>query len=639
MRWRVTIAVMVWISCLHIPTAAGRQAPVRQTSKDIEAEITPVPRAAAPGGTIKLLYTIYNYENDDQRVRIRVDRAGGWQPFDPEDESRELVVPGWDNIEGDLYVTVPADLRPGNRAVVRLLVRVVAEDGEVEARNVVPIVPRGSAKPGVRTFSGTATLGATGLRPGEMGAARRNEALTLSSKFGPRNAVSFTYDRGLRDALSNFRYEEDRTRMAGDARVNGWEATFGNTVTTPGNALSGPFVRGRGAAIRRSSGPLLAEFMAVQPSVLQGRSDGHAWRAAGGLRKPRARVAFTLADFARPGGYTSLASVQTTVLDPETQARQDYERRLTTASASNRVRAFGVDTQLTPSPAHNIAFRAGEITLANTAGIETHDPVGEFAYTMTTKALGLNARWRSMPATLPGIYLSGDERGADAQVRLNSSLHAIGSVSQYSTSTYGSSLAAHGQAFSTGLRAMRRGTFLEVRGNVRDSNYGTALTRQTISALASTTKGPWAVMANTDVGSEIVASRRAFTAFAMGSVKWTRDGNTWSLMVTHSDSAGIQRERADLLLSTRVRWAELAGGAWVTRGYAFGGQPGSWFSVGLPTGADTVATIGFDYSPVTWTAQPSLRGIVSIRKRFTAPVPFVPVARQSTSNAGAGSSR
>ena len=627
MRRIAAIASIAVASLFSVPsvTAAQSQAP---PSKDIEIEVTPVPRAAAPAATLKLLYTIYNYEDSDVRVRVRLDRTGGWQPVDADLEERELLVPSWDNVEGELFVTVPADVRPGQRSVVRLLTQISGDDGAAEARNVVSIAARGGVKPGVKTFTATTTFGATGLRGGDLGAPHRSEGLTLSSKLGPKDSFSLSYDRGLRDALSNFRYEEDRTRVAGNARFAGWEVTFGNSVSSPGHALSGPYVRGRGAAVRRTSGALVAELIAAQPTVLQGRSQGHVWRALGGLRSSRASFAVSMADFGRPGGYTSLARVQTTVLDPETQARQDYERRLTATTTSNRVRALGVEGQLTPNHVHTVSLRTGELWLANTSGIETRNPVGEASYALVTARIGMNARWRHMPATLPGIFLPGNDLGADGHVRLAKDVHAIGSVSTYSTSTFGASLAANGQSTSIGVRAIGRGKFVEIRGNVRESDYGTASTRHTVSATASMSKGAWALTTNNDVGSERVAGRSAFNVFAMASVRWTRDGNTWSLTMTHSDTAGVRRERADLLLSTKVRWAELAGGAWVTRGYTFGGQPGSWVSIGVPAGAETILTVGLDYTLLTWTSPSSLRGVVSIRKRFTAPIPFVPVAQK-----------
>jgi hypothetical protein len=58
----------------------------------MEAEIIPVPRAAAPGGVVKLMYTIFSYEDSDQRVRLRMDADSGWQLLDSEAADREILV-------------------------------------------------------------------------------------------------------------------------------------------------------------------------------------------------------------------------------------------------------------------------------------------------------------------------------------------------------------------------------------------------------------------------------------------------------------------------------------------------------------------------------------------------------------------
>ena len=82
------------------------------------------------------------------------------------------------------------------------------------------------------------------------------------------------------------------------------------------------------------------------------------------------------------------------------------------------------------------------------------------------------------------------------------------------------------------------------------------------------------------------------------------------------------RQRLDLLTSVQLHGVELSGGAWATRGYTFGGRPGTWGSVGLPIRGDSLLTLGIDYAPLTWTSAPALRGSVSVRKRFSVPIPW-----------------
>jgi hypothetical protein len=71
-----------------------------------------------------------------------------------------------------------------------------------------------------------------------------------------------------------------------------------------------------------------------------------------------------------------------------------------------------------------------------------------------------------------------------------------------------------------------------------------------------------------------------------------------------------------------LREFELAGGAWGTRGYAFGGRPGMWTTIGVPLGHEFLVTVGAERSPFTWTSEPTWRGLLTIRKRFDLPLPF-----------------
>lgn len=72
-----------------------------------------------------------------------------------------------------------------------------------------------------------------------------------------------------------------------------------------------------------------------------------------------------------------------------------------------------------------------------------------------------------------------------------------------------------------------------------------------------------------------------------------------------------------------VRGVELAGGAWATRGYASGGLPGGWTSVGFSVGGGRFLIVALDYSSPTWTASPGLRAMLAIRQGLTLSMPFV----------------
>jgi hypothetical protein len=176
------------------------------------------------------------------------------------------------------------------------------------------------------------------------------------------------------------------------------------------------------------------------------------------------------------------------------------------------------------------------------------------------------------------------------------------------------------------MRFSRGARRVELRGNYRESQFTTANVRRTVSLTAATPVGPATLSGNADVGEQDTGTRVDPVAFYRTDLRWVKEAGTVSLGASHSESLGIGRQRVDVMTSLKLRDVELAGGAWATRGYAVGGRPGMWTSVGIPVGYDSLATFAIDYSPLTWTAAPSLRGSVSIRKRFTLPVPFMGAA-------------
>jgi hypothetical protein len=164
---------------------------------------------------------------------------------------------------------------------------------------------------------------------------------------------------------------------------------------------------------------------------------------------------------------------------------------------------------------------------------------------------------------------------------------------------------------------------VEVRGNYRESQYSTMTVNRTISVLAGTPLGPFSVSGNADLGQQDTPTRTNRVAYYRGDVRWAKDVGTISFNASHFQSLGVGRQRVDLIASLKAKDMELAGGAWATRGYTSGGKPGMWTSIGVPVGYDSTLTLGIDYSSLTWTADPSLRGSVTIRKRFSVPMAFV----------------
>ena len=143
-----------------------RAAVAAKGSKDFLVALTPVTRAASPGGSAKLRYTVVSNEETDERVRLRVEAGSGWRLLDLEVLQQELLLEAWDKIEGEFDVVVSEEAQIGERQLVRLFVAVAGEPGEMEARGYVSVVKRGRIKPACRPRrspprSGCRTLGPT----------------------------------------------------------------------------------------------------------------------------------------------------------------------------------------------------------------------------------------------------------------------------------------------------------------------------------------------------------------------------------------------------------------------------------------------------------------------------------------------
>jgi hypothetical protein len=309
------------------------QTALPSVSKRIEAELVLEPRTAAPGAAIKLRYMISSYEDTDTRVRMRIEAGPGWMLLDTDNERRELLLEKWENIEGELYVLLPDDARVGERQLVRLLVELVGEPGVIQAQDYVSVGRRGGVKSGGPVMAATVTVGLSRLGGG-MDQAQQATAVSMSTKFRRDSTFSMFYDRGLRENLSNFRFEEQRTRLSGNLRHAGWDVTFGNYVSSSAHTLAGPYVLGRGVSVGRPVGRLLVELTASQPNTIGGEAGGHLLRGRIGVRTPRLSLAFLGSDFGRPvGGYTTLARVQQTLVSVDTEERIEIERRLTANAA------------------------------------------------------------------------------------------------------------------------------------------------------------------------------------------------------------------------------------------------------------------------------------------------------------------
>ncbi|MDP1572148.1 MAG: hypothetical protein Q8L86_19295 [Vicinamibacterales bacterium] len=596
----------------------------RRTSRRIESAIAAVPRTGVPGAPVRIFFTVSSYEDGESRLRLRIHGGAGWTLLYPEVEEKEWLLGAWEDIEGEIHLLIPEDAAVGERQLVRLLVDIVGEPEGIEALTHVSIVKRGVARPGVSIMSGSSTIGMSqsgggNVHPQVLG------ALSLSSTFGRRSHFSVSYDQGLRQTLSNSRYEEAHTRVSGSLRHQGWDLSFGNYVSSVGGALTGPYVRGRGAGVRRIAGRLLGEFVVAQPNTVGGAATGHLVRGRAGVRTSTMTVALTASDFGRPaGGYTTLSTVQTTVQAPDAEEALDFERRLTAAAAANRVRGLGMEVEFRPTRAHRFTAKGGGVWLSNASGAHANAPAGEVTYSLSTPRAMVHARWRDTPRTVSGVSIPGDELRADASLRIFSApVRVVGSAYQTSLETVDRHFNSRGEGGSVGVRYVRGTRNVEVRGHYRESQYSTTTVRRTFSVLTGTSVGPFSLNGNAEFGQQDTQTRHDRVAYYRGDLRWVKDTGTMTVSATHSNTGRVTQQRLDLLASLTAGAWELAGGAWVTRGFTFGGRPGIWASVGAPVGDDWMVMLGVDYSPLTWTAAPVPRGSLSIRKRFAFPVPFM----------------
>jgi hypothetical protein len=605
-------AVDLWV--------VARAAPGTSSVLDMTAQVTAIPSAVPPGGSVKLRFTIVSNEEAGHRLRLRVGAAAGWQ-LGPDDEEREWVVDAFSRLTDEVDMMVPEDATPGERQLVRLLVQAVGDPGVVEAQAYVAVVGSGN-QVGGGSLSGSWSAGVSRLSGG--GDAFAVGGLEMASSFGNGGALTFSFDRGLESELSNYRYTDEPAFVEGSLKYAGWDVTVGTRLFSPGTAVSGPSVQGVGGALRHRTGRLVADLLVARPTLFEGDAAGHMVRGRTGIRTRRLVLAGAFSDFTRPeGGYTTLPRAQDVPLDPDEEDQLEIERQFGAGAPSNRVHGAGLELEVRPNRLHRFTARAGHIWLANAVDTRVSGASGEAAYvfSMPQKAT-FTARWRQMPATVPGIYILGDELVADGTVRLSGPFSLVGRAYQNASETAGRTLKASSEGGSFGFRLQGGGRRFEVRGHVRESEFVRRTVRRTVAVTAGLPLGPFTATANVDLGQQDNGLRVAPIAFYRGDVRWFGDAGSISLSATRSETWGVIRDRADVIASWNVRRWELAGGAWATRGYIVGGDPGMWVRVGAPVARDLLLTLGMDHAPPEWGAAPTWRGMIGLRKRFGVATPF-----------------
>lgn len=602
----------------------GVQHTTTLSAKNLQAEVVAVPEAAPPGAAVRLRFYIYNNEESDERLRLHVVAGPGWTLSDADQERRELLVEAYSDVEGDLDLMIPKDAAVGARQLVRLLVEVIGDAGAVEAQNYVTVVKRGRSTSVGPVVTGTSTMEMSRLGTSGLAEAQSASGLELATSLGADTSITFSYERGLRDNLSNYRYDEEPSKIGGNLRRGGWDINFGNHVPSQGNALAGPFVQGIGGGLRRTTGRLLADLVVTRPAQFGGDANGHLVRGRLGLKTKKGFIAFAGSDFGRPdGGYTTLPTVQQIPLDADEEEQIEIERALTARAPSNRVQGAGMELEFRPNRTHRFTARTGALRLANAVGNRSTSPVGEASYAFSSPQIAtFNLRWREMPPTLAGIFISGDELTVDGSIRLVGPVRVVGRAFRNASETVGRAFQTHGDGGSFGLRYQQSGRRLEARWNYRESQFTMRNVRRTISVAGGTSLGPLVFSGNADLGSQESGRVVRRLAYYRTDLRWTGETGLMSINFSHAENNGRRTERVDVIASLNLARWELASGAWGTRGYVSGGEPGVWASVGVPLRGDTLILVGIDRAPIEWGVQPTWRATLGVRQRFALPLPF-----------------
>ena len=427
----------------------------------------------------------------------------------------------------------------------------------------------------------------------------------------------------MAENLTNYRYNFEDVKVTGTVRRGNLDATFGNIVFSGGTAITGPFVRGRGGNVRKSSGRFIFDLAITQPTTFTGDASGHLVRGRAGINKSFGSISFVASDYSRPSGYTTLIP-PVTVLDPDEAERQEIERRLAAGATRNRVFGTGVEAEFRRQNLHRLTMRVGALHLANATGLSRTAPAGEIAYGYNGKVATLNARLRETPPSMQGVQIGGDERWVDGTVRIYRNLQF---VAQGFTSAYdvtGSQYSSLSNGGSLGTRFTRNSVRLELRGNHRESSYDTKSVRRTVAMYVGMPLGPFSLNGNAELGDNETSRGRQPLSFYRADLRITRERGTASLGWSQISNGGLGvQQRIDALASIKMREYELSGGAWATRGYTVGGHSGVWTTAAVPTSLGLTVVAGIEYAPLTYMALPAWRGSLMLRRPLVVPLGFL----------------
>jgi hypothetical protein len=595
-------------------------------NREIEVELYGTTRATSPGSLVVIRYSVNSYEDGDERVRLHLFLPDGWTLLDRDVVGRELLLEAWESLEGEIRVQVPQDATPGARHRVHVLGEVVGEPGGAAVYATVQIIRRGGLQPGRVGLTGTSTVLATSFAVDDLSGARYGGVLDLSGRLTRQTTLTLNYRQGPRESqLTNYRIAQEETRWSGSLRRPTWSAQFGNQIGSSGNVITGPYVRGQGVNLRRTNGLLQGDLTVAQPTSYVGDPGGHLVRGSAGLVGRRGRLAVLLSDFGRPvGGYSTVPRYPEDI-HPDSLERLERERKALESAARNRVQGAGIDSEIRLGQHHRVMLRSGWMRLHNAKGDTIADPSGEAQYAFGHRSATLNARWRRMPQSLGGIQLPGDELAVDGSLRVIGEWRLAGRAYRTSNHTLGNAFTSEGEGAQLGIRYFRQGRRLELRGSRREWSYGEQPTiARTVTASVGLPLGPLNVSGYADVGEQDNGSVRQPAATYRGDVRWTGKAGfaSWSASYYETLNSG-PRLRTDLLGSLQAGDWEVAGGAWATRGWKAGGEPGVWTQLGIPVSYDLQLSVGIEHAPPDYGRPPQWLGTLGVRKKIAVAIPFM----------------
>lgn len=595
-------------------------------SKEVEVELYGTTRAASPGGLVVVRYSINSYEDQDERVRVRMRLPDGWVLLDRDIEGLEQLLEAWESLEGEIRVAVPENAPAGERHRIHMIGEVAGEPGGTAVFATVQVMRRGGLRPGDVGLTGTTSVHASNVAMDGFTGGRYGGAVDLSGKLARTTTLSLDYRQGPRENnLTNYRIAQEDTRWSGTLRGSSWLVQFGNQVASYGTALTGPSVRGQGATVRRTQGALIGDLTVAQPTSYVADPGGHLVRGSLGWNGRRGRVSAAVSDFGRPAGGYTLAPRYPEDIDPDSLEKLEREQRALEAAARNRVQGAGLDTELRLGTHHRLMARGGWLRLHNSQGDTIAESSTEAQYAFASPGGTLNARWRRMPESVQGIHLPGNELSLDGSLRVIGQWRVAGRAYRTASHTLGNSYESEGEGASLGLRWYRAGWRIDARGGFREWGYGQEPTiARTVTLSVGAPAGPLAISAFADVGEQQSGALRQPTASYRGDLRWSGRTGVASWSASYYETLNAPpRLRTDVLASLKLEDWEWAGGAWATRGLTRGGEPGFWTQLGIPVSYDLLVSVGIEHAPPTWGVQPAWLGTLGIRKKVALAIPFL----------------